>query len=41
MGRHGRRVNYSACNGTGRQATGDNGTTRKAPCVVCNGTGKV
>jgi hypothetical protein len=41
MGRHGQQVNCSACNGSGTQTIGENGRTRKVPCVVCNGTGKV
>ena len=43
MGKHKKPVDCSACGGSGKQTTTDDGDQKKRviPCVMCNGTGTV
>lgn len=42
VGKHAKpKQDCSACGGTGKQDSSDNGKIRKINCVVCGGTGKV
>lgn len=43
MGKHGKKVTCTACNGEGKVVVSANGSGKqeKRTCTVCNGTGKV